>query len=322
MRIQPYKEGDVVLLFYRLPFDFHSGTLPLDILPTVYLDRTPFDLLATIPAADADYLVPGYHAGKVLSTRCLRHDASKNQYPDLKPSDLFFISIVGFRLQKPVGIEIAGQFEVGKENGEVKNEVLFLQTSAWQPDDGLRYSAKDISVASRIAADLIQISERESQRDHKRITSAIIYFSQITCGSVKSLQLSYLGLWAALEALFVPETSGSKADKLARRIPKFLSNFEFPEKMSEWIKKEYKKRNKLVHGVQDIVPWTGIRASRAEAFGSLHEITRLCILGFLSLDEFQQVMLSVEKEELLGTKLDALKPASGKYLEEQTMFLA
>jgi len=322
MTIKPYKEGDVVLLFYRLPFDFHSGELPLDILPNVYLDRNPVDLLDEIPPAEADYLVPGYHAGKVASNCCLRYDASKNEYPDLTPTDLFFISIAALRLQKPVEIKIAGQFEVGKVNGEVKNERLFLQTSKWQPNGALRYSADDIYVASHIAGDLIQVSERESQREHKRITSAIIYFSQVTCGSVKSLQLSYLGLWAALEALFVPEAKGSKGNKLACRISYFLSQFEDRAKISRWIKKEYKERNKLAHGVQDILPWQGTRDSRVQAFGKLHEIARLCILGFLSLDKSQQVMLSVKKEDLLGTKLNALKPASGKYLEGQFMFLA
>lgn len=322
MTIQPYKEGDVVLLFYTLPFDFHTGKLPIDIFPNVSLASTPTDLLDAIPAAEADYLVPGYHAGKVPSIRCLRYDATRNEYPDLTSSDLFFTSISALRLKKPLGISIAGQFEVGKVSGEVKNERLFLQTSQWQPNGALRYSADDIYVASHIAGDLIQVSERESQRDHKRITSAIIYFSQVTCGSVKSLQLSYLGLWAALEALFVPETKGSKANKLACRISNFLSQFEDRAKISRWIEKEYKERNKLAHGVQDILPWQGTRDSRVQAFGKLHEIARLCILGFLSLNKFQQVMLSVEKEDLLGRKLNALKPASGKYLKGQSMFLA
>lgn len=326
MSIPPYKEGDVFLLFHKLPFDFHSKKLPLDIFPNLCLDRTPKELLdptahhsvddskaLTEHQALAGFVLPGYGL-EPKTNCCLRYYyAGINEYRDFEPKELFFISVTALRLRKPIGIEIAGQFEVGKKDYLIEKPQLFQITSTWNPNGDLRYSGEDISVVSCIAKDLLQIPERE--RKYKRITSAIIYFSQVTCGFSKSLQLCYLGLWFALEALFVPERKGSKADKLARRIPRFLSNFEFTENMSAWIKKEYKERNKLAHGIQDIMPLTGIRDSRAEAFGRLHEITRLCILGFLSLDQSKHVSLS-------QNELDALEPASGEYLEGQRMFFS
>jgi len=58
-----------------------------------------------------------------------------------------------------------------------------------------------------------------------------------------------LGLFAALEALFVPEGTG-KGKILGRRISHFLKKFSFPENLEEWMRKEYSlERNKLAHGI-------------------------------------------------------------------------
>ncbi len=321
MRRPTYKKGDVFLLFHKLPFDFNSGKLPLDILQNLYLDKTPFDLLESFGPALAGQVLPGYGVpGLGVVCCCLRYDSGTNEYPGFAPKDLLFISTVALRLRKPIPIKIAAQFEVSAEDDTYENPELFELGAPWNPNGDLRYSEKDISEASFIAKDLIQIPEREYK--HKRITSAIIYFSQVTCGFSKSFQLSYFGLFAALEALFSPQNN--KAKTLASRVSKFLVHFQhnFPEDISNWIEKQYVERGKLIHGSQDIVPWTGIRDSRATAFGRLHEITRLCILGFLSLDQSKHISLSQKAGKTLQNDIDALGPASGGYLEGQRMFLA
>ena len=154
------------------------------------------------------------------------------------------------------------------------------------------------------------------QTGFTRLISAGVLFAQVSCGHSKSLQMAYLALFAALDALFVPQ--GNKARTLARRVGNFLSSFTFPESLNDWLKSEYEQgRNNLAHGVQDVVPWTRTRNHRVEAFGRLHEITRLSLLGFFSLDDQKLGVLSSQSGTKLQTELDNLGPATGRYVDGQ-----
>ncbi|TAJ29923.1 MAG: hypothetical protein EPO64_03465 [Nitrospirae bacterium] len=167
-------------------------------------------------------------------------------------------------------------------------------------------------MAHEIAGRLLHVA----QNSYRRLNSAVVLFAQVTCGHSKSLQMAYLALFAALDSLFVPQ--GNKAKTLSRRATNFLSHLTFPGSLNDWLQREYATgRNDLAHGVQDVVPWTRTRHSRAEAFGRLHEITRLCILGFISLDNSGLALHSASTGQHLQHFLDALDPASGGFIDGQ-----
>lgn len=310
------KSGDVFLLFHKLPFDFDED-LPLDIGPNIYLDATPQYLLATAEPALTDFVLPGYHLpGIGLTNCCLRYPAGATVLPELEPKSLFFNSIAALRLRAPIEIGIAGQFEFRpKPEGHIlENPELFQLVSIWQPFKNRHYSDKDVRLASEIATHILQLEK------HKRLMSAFVLFSQVTCGLSKSFQLAYLGLFSALEALFVPQ--GKKADTLAIRIARFLNRFDSDGSLEKWLSHEYKHgRSQLAHGIQDVKPWEKTRLSKVEAFGKLHEIARLCILGFLSMDDKKLVSLSGKTGTDLHNELDSLDPATGRFLDGQCMWL-
>src|SRR5438094_8268450 len=131
--------------------------------------------------------------------------------------------------------------------------------------------------------------------------------------------MAYLALFACLEALFVPK--GNKAKTLAARTSNFLMNFEFPTSLYDWLCEEYEiGRNNLAHGVQDVVPWTGLRQSRRKAFGRLHEIVRLSIMGFLLLDDESLRIHTQATGKTLQRFIEDLSPATGRSLDRQKMW--
>jgi hypothetical protein len=153
----------------------------------------------------------------------------------------------------------------------------------------------------------------------KKLQTALIFFGQVTVGMSRAFQLCHIGLFAALEALFVP--SGNKASTLAKRVSSFLSSFQFPEPMENWIENEYKHgRNKLVHGIHDATFGASMSPARSKAFGRLHEITRLCLLGFLSIADCKLKEL-YSSEKSLKCAIDNLGAATGQYLQGQKMWL-
>lgn len=315
MTIRPPKAGDFYLLFHDLPFEFDED-LPLNLGPGVCLDFTPQSVLEKIDSALADYLLPGYNLpGMGLNNCCLRCCTTK--VSSLNSSDLFFVSLSALRLWAPIGICIASQFKLGPKEEPVEEPSLYEICSSWQPDQDKRFSSSDISESAAIARRIVQIS----RSGYKRMITALVFFSQVTLGFPKSFQLSYLGLFSALEALFVPEGSG-KGKILGRRVSRFLKKFSFPENLEDWIKKEYSLgRNKLAHGIHDGSLETKMRGPRFLAFGRLHEITRLCILGFISMEGGELSSLSSMKGKGFQVKLDTLSPASGRFIRKQQMWL-
>lgn len=319
MKAPPQKPGDVFLLFRALPYNFKKE-LPLAIGPNVYLDNTPQDILikANCPLeddpVDPAFYLPAYGA---LMNRCLRIPTVKLQ-SRLRPSDLFFLSVTALRLCAPLTINISIQFKLGDNSALIKEPALFLLGSPWQPDNNACYSDEDIRLCEEITKQLISVL----QQKNKRIMSAATLFSQVTCGFSKSFQMSHLALFAALEALFVSKEECDKAKLLACRASTFLSNFDFPENLNVWLENEYKnRRNNLAHGVHDLDPFAKtLRPESEKAFGRLHEVTRLCVLGFMSLEDNKLASLSQSKGKQLQRELVNISPAKGQFLEDQRMW--
>lgn len=240
--------GDWYLLFDKLPYDF-ADPLPLPLGPYVFLDDSPQGVLDSVePPALADYVLPGYHLpGHGLVNCCLRCPAGQSQQPRLDASALFFQSVTALRLHAPLPIEVAGQFKLGPSDDLIQEPTLYNVFSPWQPDSIARYSGDDIQSANTIAVRLSDVS----QKQWPRLRSAIVLFAQVTCGHSKSLQMAYLALFAALEALFAPR--GNYAHALACRVATFLHPIQFPGSLSDWLEDEYTSgRNDLAHGVQEL----------------------------------------------------------------------
>ena len=318
-----YQAGDECLLFSRLPFDF-SDDLPIHLLGSVYLDETPDAVLQKAPKQLANFVLPGY--GLASRANCCLHwiKGGCNDTQMRAPSDLFFVSIHALRLRKPLPIQVAGQFRLGVDQDLIEDAHLFHLTSSWQPKRSALYDPQDIAIASEIASGIAKhLIDVENPTGAGRfdIESAVVYFSQITTGLVSCLQLAYVGLWSALEALFVPKGDG-KAKTLATRVSRFLPNFDFSVELKGWIESEYaQRRNRFAHGQHRVSPWTAGTDSGPQAFGRLHEITRLCLLGFLSMDEGQIAQLQSNRRGPLQCALNNLQPASGHFLEDQVPWL-
>jgi hypothetical protein len=314
MRPSEFAPGDVILLFLTFPFDFKTN-LPINMGGAVCLDYTPQDVLRYAdPPGLADFVLPGYSVVPGLVNCCLRKPGSNALPAGMAVSDGMFLSLAALRLIAPLGIEIAGQFELTHEKERIGSPKLYLLRSPWQPksENAHKYSATSVRRACRVANRIIAL------RDAKRLMSAQVLFTQVTLGMTSSLQLATMGLFAALEALFVPK--GKIARELAKRTANFLSPVGFPVEITIWLEDEYiYRRNSLAHGIQDILAWRwkAVNPEKHVVFGRLHELVRLSLLGFLSLpDEVIQNHSSLTGPGLQGF-LDGLIPVDGEFSRRQ-----
>ena len=306
------KSGDLYLLFHHLPYDFDED-LPLHLGPGICLDKTPQEWLDSAEKGLADFLLPGYSLpGMGLNNCCLRCYSSPIPDQKLMPENLLFLSLLCLRLHMPLEIRIGGQFRLGDDEDRILEPTLYELTTPWGIEGFMRYTSSEIAKSSEILERIIELD----RLDLSRLTSGLIYFSHVTLGESKSFQLSHLGLFAVLEALFVP--SQNKANSLSKRISHFLTNYEFPESIDKWIKNEYiNGRHKLAHGIHDSTFGEKLRPKRYQAFSRLHEITRLSLLGFLSMDTNLLKEINISSGKNLQRVLDTLAPASGNFLKDQ-----
>jgi len=234
------------LLFHHLPYDF-STELPLALGFGVCLETTPQEWLDSAEEGLADYLLPGYSLpGMGLNNCCLRCFVQSIPSSKVTPRDLLFLSVIAFRLHSPIGIRIGGQFRLGEECDRILDPILYELSSPWSSMNLHEYTPKALAASAHVADRLLSVE----RLGFTRLQTALIFFGQVTVGMSNSFQLSHLGLFAALEALFVP--AGNKALTLSRRVASFLRNFQFPEPLENWIKDEYiNGRHKLAHGVHN-----------------------------------------------------------------------
>lgn len=281
----PQTEPQEVFLLINIFYD-HTEDLPLAVSLDVFLEDIPInEVLQAHDIPEANFIHAGYDCH--LFTKCLRSPVAK--------ANLFFPSITALRLQAPIAIVSAVQFELDRKNKDINNLRQLWLTTPWQPDRQFELH----------------------NHNYKRIMSAMVLFSQVTCGFSKSFQMAYLALFAALEALFTPQKN--KAKTLASRTAKFLEHLGFQEPLGHWLEEEYiQGRNKLAHGLQDVEPLkTQLSPDKEKVFGRLHEITRLCILGMMSLEDDKLASLTEQTGKHLREELDSLSPATGRFLDGQ-----
>jgi hypothetical protein len=309
------KPGDLFLLFHSLSFDF-SAELPLALGSGVCLEATPQQWLDSAENGLADYLLPGYSLPDIgINHCCLRCYVQSIPSTNLTSRNLLFLSVIALRLHDPIGIRIGGQFRLGEEDNRILDPTLY-QLSSIGPINQHSYTPKSLEAVATIADRLLNV-ERQS---FTKLQTALIFFGQVTIGMFTSFQLYHLGLFAALEALFVP--SGNKALTLSRRVSSFLKDFHFPEPMENWIKDEYiNGRHKLAHGIHNATLGASLDPFRHTALIRLHEITRLCLLGFLSLEDQKLKALSSGSGNIIQQAIENLGVAKGQYVEGQKMWL-
>lgn len=309
MNLPNQKPGDLYLLFHSLPYDFEQD-LPLLLGPGICLDNTPQIWLDSAEKGLADYLLPGYNLEGGITHCCLRCFSSPSQ------EDLLFLALICLRLHLPLFIKIGGQFCLGDDENRILDPKLYELYSPWSTNGRKFYTPASITKSSTIMNKILEIDKLNCSR----LTTGFIFFSHVTLGISQSFQLSYLGLFSALEALYAPSkyNAKNKADSLSQRISNFLCNFKFPKPINKWIKDEYiNSRHNLAHGIHDAIFGTRLSAERYQNFGLLLEITRLSLLGFLSMDSAKLIELSKCSGSSLQRELNNLDPASGDLLDGQ-----
>jgi hypothetical protein len=308
-------EKDTVLLFHGFPYDFERD-LPIQIVSGLHFAETPWKVLSSAKHPWACYVLPGYDMGLRAVHCCLVSPFSEPPYLGRPRNTLFFEFVAAMRLKAPIGIEISGSFEVGNDEFAINNPALYVIKSPWQPNHMARYSASDIEEAIEIFKAACVASEDQFER----LKLAIVLFSQVTNGFSKSLQMAYLALFAALEALFAP--NGNKAATLATRVSNFLKPCDPRNELREWLKNEYEKgRNKLAHGNLPISPDDNAAEEKRKSFGLLHEVVRLSLLGFLSMEQGKWARLSLTGARLQAM-LNSLEPAQGRFIDGQFIWRA
>ena len=311
------KPGDVILLFHHLPFDF-GRELPIPLSDGVCLDQTPQKWLDGTDSGLADFLLPGYSLpGIGLNNCCLRcHDVGA-PVENLSAVDLLFRAVLALRLHRPLRIEVGGTFRVGNPDDRILDPTRHELSSPWNATETTPYTAEAVANAGLIAGRLRFVE----QFRFRQLQAGLILFGQVTTGFSKSYQLSYFGLFSALEAVFSP--TGNKARSLAKRASSFLQSVDFPVCLEDWVRDEYVNgRSTIAHGKYNASFGSGISPDRLATFATLHEITRLTLLGFLSLDDSTLRRLSKETGTALRNSLDELSSPSGHYLEDQRPWLS
>jgi len=302
------KPGDIFLLFHELPYDF-SQDLPISVGPGVCADMTPQVLLSSAEKGLSDYVLPGYSISETgINNCCLRCYSIFKLTESLSTENLLFLALLSMRLHNPFAIQIAGQFRVGTDDNLISDPKLYELSAPWAISGF--YKPSDLMAVEKIVERLIEADKQ----GFRRLVNALLLFSHVTLGQVASYQLATLGLFTSLEALFVPNRT--KANTISERIASFLSNFEFPiGNIGEWIKIEYiNLRHKLAHGIHDATFGMKPRSEKHHKFGMLHEICRLSLLGFLSLDDAVVKNISEVNGKELQRTLESLSPVTGSTL--------
>jgi len=152
-----------------------------------------------------------------------------------------------------------------------------------------------------------------------RLLSAFVLFSQVTRGASDSYQMAVVALFAALEAMFTPNGS-NKAKTLSSRVGTFLRNFSNGFDIEGFVYSEYNRGDRnIVHGVQDISIFSKLNEDKLNKFGKLHEITRLALLGFLSIGNDK--LYNYYSKDIPNNIFDNLIPASGDFMHGQMIYV-
>ena len=241
--------GDSIMLFQAFSYDFKEE-LPVIVGNCVEVSKTPVAFLRRVqPRALVDYVLPGFSLpGYTYPQACLRVTSTANS-TGFPADTLLWLAILGLRLRLPLPIHISGSFVVKDHQHILDDFRLIYARSTWTFGTKRRYSGADLRIAHAINLRIFGVAPLA-----QRLSTAVVLFSQASCGNVQSLQSASLCLFAALEALF-----GSKkiynGNELGPLIGNALRNLSFPFDVSSWVKDEFNgRRNDLAHGVQDVLP--------------------------------------------------------------------
>lgn len=254
-----------------------------------------------------------------INNCCLVSRVSESVPQNVTRESFLFTFLAALRLLAPAQISVAGHFIYGSVDEPISYPTLLNMQSTWQPDADFRYSGTQFL----LGGELLERMNENLTAGPNRLKYAIMMFTHVTSGFSLSYQMCVLGLYAVLEALFAPSRSGKNyAKTLGMRLGAFLSSYDNIVWIPDWIEKHYQSdRHSLSHGFWQLSPDSHHFNQRKEEFGIVHEIARLSLLGFLSMDpkEIRYLDLSSKK---LQQALDNIKPASGDFIQGQKMWLS
>jgi len=177
-------EGDLVLLFNNLPYDF-SMDLPLSPAAGITVSATPHSLLAT-PDSDHQpcFVLPGVKLpGSRISNCCLISRISESVPQNIRRDDILFSYLTVLRLLAPAYISAAGQFNYGGEDDPISHMELKNIRSTWQPNPAYHYSGSLLLYGGKL---LDRALECLTTGPH-RLKYALTMFSHVTNERPRSL---------------------------------------------------------------------------------------------------------------------------------------
>lgn len=313
-----YSENDEILLFTEFPFD-HKTSLPLHPCNGVILAEPPYTALQT---PDDDhmpcYVLPGVKLpGFGMCHTCLVSPSDSLISEGETRRGLMFSYLSALRMIAPAGIGVGGHFTYGDHNIRIKDASLLSLHSRWQPKSHL-FSDSEVMQAGIVLGRM----NNYSTTGPRRLRNAIVLFTQVTNGYCLSYQMSVMGMYSALESLFVPSSGkASYARTLGQRVASYLGSFSGSISLSDWIEQHYQEqRHSIAHGYWEMSPNEDVANKKLRDFGILHEALRLSLLGFLSLSRNDLNFLD-KSGATLKRGLDSLAPATGDLLINQSMWL-
>lgn len=295
MKVGSYTTGDKFLIFRNFPFQYDtSNDLPFKIAPNISLALRPHEIFnkSNIPTTIdekeynslIDYIAPGYNLNLSYENFCFYSPIDNLISNNHTVDQLYFVTLSCLRIIKPYKINIAGSFSLGDEDSPIDNPKLYWLETPWSPEEkGPEitnvYTFKILEICYELVKKILCINDKNCSN----FISAFILFSQVTHGATQSYQMAFITLYSALEALFRPD--GTKSKTLGRRVSKFLKNIDSKIDIEQFISNNYYRDRNIVHGIQDITSiFSRLSDKKKNNFSILHEITRLCILGFLDME--------------------------------------
>lgn len=277
------------VLFENLPFDHHIQ-LPVDLGAGVRLaDPSPaYDVINRCQVHQVT-LVPYHLRGQPLVRICLARDlkASTNEQ---KARDDVYLAYYAMRLAMPVLTATSGALII--EDGQVVSPTRDARGAFRSACSGPAYTIDAFETAR-----VLNLRMRTLKGPGlDRMRSALALYSHVDLGSVQSWQLTYLGLVGVLECVFpqpFPRTvadrmtvrDASYGDRLGRRVAAFLRGSGSARGLAAFIAGSYKaRRNKVAHGFHPVRGAGRLRKQNAKLVLRLHHISRLVLLGMLSLE--------------------------------------
>ena len=320
--------GDRFLLFSSFSYDFRTA-LPIWLDPSIQFAPTPQGVLDNVKLPQqAGFVLPRYGLpGTGIVHCCLRHPADVPEPNWGSVSELFFHSLAALRLHSPLPVEVAGEFELGEDNLFTYMVLCHLHT-LWQPVPNVYYSGSAIQASAR----LLQRVRCLKALGNTKVFRAYTLFQQATCGYAKSLSMTVLALWSALEHLYHPSVNSRRSGKyfktLEERLGMLVGDLPDMPALITWASTEYQTgRHAIIHGLLSAVPneqplGEGSDVQGAPPLGCLHELVRLSLLAFIDLPDEEIVAHNTLNKPRLTAWFDQLRTLSRVSLTGQRPWLS